>query len=123
MLDISAHERAYAAAAGKKLWLGVETTPLPDEVTYSFGGVPRQGQPGDNEILLVAEPGGGRFVFGPADESGLVWPITGRDPAPGNALSFAGLPPSELDRLQGELGAIPLAFHDLNGWMKLRERP
>jgi hypothetical protein len=118
VLEITAHERSYAAARSKKLWLGVETTALPDEVTYTFGGVPRRGRAQDNEVLLVGQ----RFVLGPSDETGLVWPVIYRDPAPARALSFAGLHPEELDNFRRRLPGVPLAFHDLPGWMKLLSR-
>lgn len=119
VLQISVAERDYASRLGKRLWLGVETTALPDETTWTFAGVPRHGQAEAGEVGLTAD---GVFRLGPLGDSGLVWKVVGSEVTPARALSFAGLPRERLETMRRELSPYPLAFHDLNGWMKLWER-
>jgi hypothetical protein len=63
-------ELAYAAERGKKVYVGLETSPLPDEVLVDFGGEPKRGLP-------IAGDGGSLVAFVEWDDSALAFFLPG----------------------------------------------
>lgn len=129
-----------AAAAGGKVFVGVETTPVADEDLFTFRGPPDHGfpaGPGGSWIVLepvgtaVArvwivgnEPGRRRLAERLAGHEDLVyWPAGRPVRVPGDKLSFHGLGAermrAETDTLARTLSASPafagLAYHDYVG--------
>lgn len=109
-------ELAYAAATGKRVLIGLETAPLPDEELFDFAGLPESGLPksASPERLIVATQRGDSLrlylvtgddrsarqrlltevagQIGPNGQTATVWwAIRQRVTVPGNKLSFSTL--------------------------------
>lgn len=130
-------ELEYAAARGKRVLIGLETSPLPDEDLFDFVGAPQIGLPGEAPPatgLVVAMPRGDSTTFFvvPAasgrrpqwdslhaqlsdrglDPARLVWwPVHRRLRVAGDRLSFHRLGAEALERVMmataAELSAYP----------------
>ncbi len=130
-------ELEYAAARGKRVLIGLETSPLPDEELFDFVGAPQIGLPdeappaiglvvaaplGDSTaFLVVPAAAGGRLqsdsLFARLAEWGLDpaklvwWPIHRRLRVAGDKLSFHRLGAEALERVMAatatELSAYP----------------
>jgi hypothetical protein len=106
-------EMAYAAAQGKRVFIGLETSPLPDEQLLDFSGKPgiglAEGFPadevvimaaiGDSTLILVVAAGAsetnhpenvaGQLRLAGADpQTALWWPVRRSVHVPGDRLSF-----------------------------------
>jgi len=129
-----------AAAAGVRVFVGVETTPVADEDLFTFRGPPDRGfpvGPGGSWIVLEPvdtatarvwivgnEPGRRRLAERLAGRDDLLyWPAGRPVRVPGDKLSFHGLGAerlrAETDTLAHALSASPafvgLAYHDYVG--------
>lgn len=142
-------ELAYAAKTGKKVFVGLETTKLPDEHLIYFEGKPVQGLPehAPSEQAAILEPttGGVRIwlvtsrqwddFYSAACEGGaqpgafLLWPIARNVAVPSNKLTFAGLGATILqqtlkevrDELTRWTSFAGFAIHDYMGFRSLLE--
>lgn len=96
-------ELAVANRLGKGLWVGLETTPLPHETSYTFKGTPQRGwpQPSDRAQIAIARgqedtwriwwiPGGAAPPPAPQDPV-WHWPLHQYSDVKPEALSFASL--------------------------------
>lgn len=128
-------ELGYAAALGKRVYVGLETVPLPDEELVDFAGPPRAGPPPDRAQVLALVPRGDSVEVRLGPGTGLPpsaawWPVQRRLRVPGDRLSFARLGAGRLgETMQGtlaELGRYPsfagFAIHDARGFQRLRDR-
>jgi hypothetical protein len=111
ILALSEGELDYAAKAGKKLFVGLETTDLPDEDVIDFGGKPGLGLPGqapaERRIFIAPDPAGARIWLvspsqwgefledirarGTARDSLVWWPVRRISPVPASRLTFSSL--------------------------------
>ena len=109
----AASELDYARQSGKKVYVAVETHPLPDEELIDFSGDPSFGIPlnvdGRGAVFMVPRGDSVAVLFADVDSDarlGLLevlhetsgveedvvwWPVTRRVPVPGSKLSFASL--------------------------------
>ncbi len=140
-------ELAYAAEAGKKVFVGLETGDLPDEDLIEFEGEPGRGLPekplADSCVVLQVQ--GGRSVIWAAARSRwaelrerlqkkdagvsslLWWPVIRTVHVPASKLTFAGLGADRLRQVMTEaleeLARYPsfagYALHDYVGYRKL----
>jgi hypothetical protein len=118
-------ELEYAASVGKKLWIGLETGPLPDEDLLYLRGTPERGPPADPGEYIVAEvigdstrmtlervpePDSAARVAGPDTGRGapadgrIWWKVVRRVPVPADKLTFARLGLEALQRIMDETG-------------------
>ncbi len=109
-------ELAYAAAQGKRVFVGLETSPLPDELLLDFSGKPGIGLGGSlpaEEVIVMATKGDSTLMLvvaaaesaakqretvarqlrraGGDPQTALWWPISRRVDVPGDRLSFSRL--------------------------------
>jgi hypothetical protein len=142
-------ELRYARAKGKRVWIGFETTDLPDEDLIEFGGEPGRGlptrAPADRTVVIEPGPGTGTVWVQPragwdalraklearmpgvSDALPLWWPVRRVVSVPGAKLTFFRLGAARLDEAMRqvllELGRRPsfggLAIHDYLGYRKL----
>lgn len=127
ILESARLELDLAAARGRTVWVGLETSPLEDEVTYEFGGEPAHGPPASYPVVAARESGDD-VVFWLAWESPpLYWPVLARRELKASRLSFAGSPRARLEetlrevsrRLATHPGFAGWAVHDLDSWRRL----
>jgi hypothetical protein len=119
-LGLAEGELRYAAAAGKRIFVGLETTELPDEELFEFGGEPQPGlpdqAPADRTVVIVPTSSGATMWLAPRaawsalkttpgvvsaakttpgvvsqDRTILWWPVTKVIPVPATKLTFARL--------------------------------
>ncbi len=121
-------ELEYAAARGKRVLIGLETAPLPDEELFDFVGAPQVGLPGGGELsagLVLAAPAGDSTILlvfpatagvelardslsawlgarGLDLDQILWWPVQRRVRVAGDKLSFHGLGAEPLERVMAE---------------------
>ena len=142
-------ELRYAAAKGKRVLIGLETTELPDEDLIEFDGEPGRGlparAPADRTVVIEPGPGTGSVWIAPRDgwdglraklASGppglptapsLWWPVRRVVPVPAAKLTFFRLGAARLEdaitQVLLELGRRPtrsgLAIHDYLGYRAL----
>jgi len=148
---IAAHaesELAYAAKTGKKVFVGLETTELPDEDLIYFSGKPARGIPAhpaaERIVMLESASGSARIWLIAAQQwedflratreprdSGvfLWWPVTRIVTIPSSKLSFARLGAGRLRETIAEAGEelsrwpsfAGFAIHDYRGLRSLLE--
>jgi hypothetical protein len=142
-------ELRYAAAKGKRVFIGLETTELPDEDLIEFDGEPGRGlparAPADRTVVIEPGPGTGTVRIAPRDgwdglratlESGssglpaapaLWWPVRRVVSVPAAKLTFFRLGAAQLEdatrQVLLELGRRPtlsgIAIHDYLGYRAL----
>lgn len=127
-------ELAYAAGRGKRVYVGLETTLLPDEELIDFAGEPSAGTASGGEVVVMIPRGDSADVrLMPAANvaAGLLWwPVRRRVGVPGDRLSFARLGNVRLQEAMrstlAELGRYPsfagFAIHDARGYQALQAR-
>jgi len=109
IIALAQDEVEAAAAAGKRVWIAIETSPLPDEHLFTISGPPRRGLPSQSaETYLVAfyDHGDSADVFfspgirlndlremlgkeGRSDASVSVWDRSYLSPLPAKNITFA----------------------------------
>lgn len=147
IIALAEGELQYAAKAGKKVFVGVETNELPDEDLIEFTGEARQGVPEKappaGAVVLESSPGGAKFWLVSVSQwenfrrgvderravtSGILWwPVRRAVAVPAVKLTFASLGMQRLQEAlleaQWELSRHPAfagyAIHDLIGLRKL----
>jgi hypothetical protein len=142
-------ELRYAAAKGKRVFVGLETTHLPDEDLIEFDGAPGRGLPAGSTAgdTVVIEPGAGTGTVWVGPRAGwgrprakldagrpalpgprsLWWPVRRTVAVPGAKLTFSHLGGARLDdamrQVLVELGHRPsfggFAIHDYLGYRAL----
>ncbi|UCF19120.1 MAG: hypothetical protein JSU87_14500 [Gemmatimonadota bacterium] len=122
-------ELQYAAARGKQVFVGLETSPLPDEVLFELAGRPQRGLPEalrEQGIVVLAPRGDSALVMLLADDTDVErsdlrewladrlrreavpsgaavwWQVRRRISVPGDKLSFANLGPERLRQTMQE---------------------
>ena len=145
----SSDELAYASKTGKRIFVGFETSYLPDENILTFRGTPSEGlsQQGFHQYLaLVPHLDNAKiFVVRPSERAALDtfltqagvnvaqvlwWPIHQDLFVPGTKVSFATLNASKLmstmDQTVSELSAYPafegIAIHHAESYQQLLRR-
>ncbi|HKW99012.1 MAG TPA: carbohydrate binding domain-containing protein [Bryobacteraceae bacterium] len=143
LLSLAKGELEYAAKKGKRLFVGLETTPLPDEDLVEFEGAPALKSPetsaADRAIVISPDGAGatirlvGRSEWPMLSKTGgklLWWPVARTVRVPGDKLSFAQPGISAMQQAMGEaeedLAAYPsfagFAIHDYLGYRSLLDR-
>jgi hypothetical protein len=137
-------ELQYAAATGKRVFVGLETTDLPDEDLVEFEGAPRTGlpdqAPADRTVVFIPTPSGATVWLAPpaawndlragrlAKTTPLLWwPVARVTAVPSTKLTFARLGAGALhdamDHAADEFRRYPsfagYAIHDYLGYRKL----
>jgi hypothetical protein len=135
-----------AAAKGKAVYIGLETTPLPDERLLEFWGEPTSGIPERpatvdrlvlastaDDVAVILVPAGAdprayiQFAVDGSRRRVLWWPVRRVVPVPAGKLTFAGLESARLERVMvetaRELGShasfAGFSIHDVRGWAAL----
>jgi hypothetical protein len=147
VIAMAQDELAYASKQGKPVFIGLETTELPDEELLEFSGVPsgelHRRVPNSRFVVMVPAPIAAKlYVVSPAQwpalrgelesnginlASLLWWPIRTATLVPGHKLTFSGLGVSQLRQTmaeaQAELGQFSsfagFALHDYLGYRRL----
>ncbi len=134
-------ELEYAAARGKRVLIGLETAPLPDEELFDFVGAPQAGLPPREAMsarIVLAVPAGDSTAFFvlPASDDGLAqetvaawvrgwglnddqviwWPVRQRVHVPGDKLSFHRLGAGALERVMAETSQELSAYPSFAGF-------
>lgn len=134
-------ELDYAAARGKRVLIGLETAPLPDEELFDFAGAPQAGLPPRDALstgLVLAAPAGDSTAFFvlPASDNGLGqdslaawlqgrglnpdearwWPVRARVTVPGNKLSFDRPGAQALERVMAQTSQELSAYRSFAGF-------
>ena len=147
----SEDELRFASSRGRKVYVGLETGSLPDEVLMEFWGTPNVGLPeteGDvGRLLVVERPDSIQLILVPAGESlrdldsvvavrpgsdrVLWWPVSREVAVPASKLSFgewdAARMADVMTKTAFESSPHPsfsgFAIHDMAGWRELLNRP
>jgi hypothetical protein len=147
VLALARDEVAYASQRGKQVYVALETTPLPDQVQYTFAGhapAPPERQAGARGAYLLAQPWGGLAVLywndfdqpgaarlGPellaAGASYRVFRSVRKIPIPAAKITFASATRAALDaaveavlrEFRGQAGFAGVAIHDYRGYQAL----
>ena len=127
ILESARTELDLAAARGRTVWVGLETTPLPDETGYEFGGPPRHGPPESYPVVAASQDGDSAVFWLAMDAPPLYWPVLARHEVKAERLSFAGRPRRQLthtlqevsQRLATHPAFAGWAVHDLTSWKRL----
>ena len=150
IVSLAAGELAYAAKAGKRLFVGLETIDLPDEELMDFEGVPSVGMdspPSSSRALVLSEKPGPLRLWSVSSSQwewlrselraqgrdpgrALWWPVRRRILVPGHKLSFSrlGAGPFHGVMVQAEQelsvynSFAGFAVHDYAGYRRLLDR-
>jgi hypothetical protein len=151
VIAMAQDELAYASKQGKAVFVGLETTELPDEELIDFGGVPSSGLnrtvPNSRFVLLVpgnnaatvhlVSPAHWLALRGELEARGidlvslLWWPVRNTTLVPGYRLTFSSLGADQLHQTmaeaQRELSHFSsfsgFAVHDYLGYRRLLNFP
>lgn len=142
LLALARGELEYAAKSGKHVFVGLETTHLPDEDLLDFEGAPSAGIPEralSRAIVLIPEGEAAAFrLVEPSDWPGLRgaagsllwWPVARAIRVPGDKLTFERSGVEALRRTMDEAepelreysSFAGFAIHDYLGYRRLTER-
>ena len=142
LLALARGELEYAAKSGKHVFVGLETTHLPDEDLLDFEGAPSAGIPDhapSRAIVLIPEGEAAAFrLVEPSDWPGLRgaagsllwWPVARAIRVPGDKLTFERSGVEALRRTMDEAepelreysSFAGFAIHDYLGYRRLTER-
>ena len=152
--DVVAHARGeliHASAKGKRVFVGLETEPLPDETIMIFRGEQLPGWPstmqalsyislagGNDGVVVTVVPSSGLQAYRNLLESmhidpsrAFFWPIARQYRVEGNKLSFAALGTGPLSKViresEPELASYPafagFAIHHYGSYRRLLKAP
>ncbi|MBI4418012.1 MAG: hypothetical protein HY563_04490 [Ignavibacteriales bacterium] len=138
------NELRYAEAAGKKVFLGLETIPLFDELLFVFRGKPRTGMPIEENAIVIAPGPETLAILVPnkartelktllkekriSEQHLLWWPVERTTPVSASRISFAnggGLPAlrKTIEKaeqiLRGFSSFAGFSFHDYESYRAL----
>jgi hypothetical protein len=144
LVGLAEGELRYAAAKGKRVFVGLETTDLPDEDLVEFGGPPRVGlpqrAPAGRSVVLEVKPSGATVWLAPPGAWNdlqaarlstkaplLWWPVSRVVAVPSTKLTFSRLGAEALheamrqaaDELGHYRSFAGYAIHDYLGYRKL----